>query len=169
MQESEGEGGADALRIFGDGRLGLRLVVAVVAAAAAADGDVCPEAWPDVAGGVSLEGVARAAASLPSVAMAPSVANIPSVAIIPRSVSQHRTTRPPPRTPPAPRVPRCEAEEVGGRGGWWLSPPWLDGGGASPRRQLTSSTDTNCLRRSRYWLYSSTSLWPAPCITGGGH
>lgn len=28
--------------------------------------------------------------------------------------------------------------------------------------QLASSTDTNCFRRSKYWLYNSTSLWPAP-------
>ena len=31
------------------------------------------------------------------------------------------------------------------------------------RRQFTSSTLTNCLSRSRYWLYNSTSLCPAPC------
>jgi hypothetical protein len=35
-------------------------------------------------------------------------------------------------------------------------------GGGLFRCQLVSSTDTNCFRRSRYWLYSSTSLWPAP-------
>lgn len=28
--------------------------------------------------------------------------------------------------------------------------------------QLASSTETNCFKRSRYWLYSSTSLCPAP-------
>ena len=30
-------------------------------------------------------------------------------------------------------------------------------------RQLVSSVETKVFNRSRYWLYSSTSLWPAPC------
>lgn len=31
--------------------------------------------------------------------------------------------------------------------------------------QLASSTETNCFNLSKYWLYSSTSLWPAPYKT----
>ena len=30
-------------------------------------------------------------------------------------------------------------------------------------RQLVNSVETKVFNRSRYWLYSSTSLWPAPC------
>lgn len=34
-------------------------------------------------------------------------------------------------------------------------------------RQLVSSVDTNVFNRSRYWLYSSTSLCPAPSTQSG--
>lgn len=41
----------------------------------------------------------------------------------------------------------------------------LGGGwpGAFFNCQLFSSIVTNFFKRSRYWLYSSMSLWPAPC------
>ena len=46
--------------------------------------------------------------------------------------------------------------EVGSR--WGLEQPSL----TLLLRQLVSSVDTNVFNRSRYWLYSSTSLCPAP-------
>ena len=36
------------------------------------------------------------------------------------------------------------------------------GSGSLGPRQLVSSVETKVFNRSRYWLYSSTSLWPAP-------
>jgi hypothetical protein len=33
--------------------------------------------------------------------------------------------------------------------------------------QLTSSWVMNFFKRSKYWLYSSTSLWPAPSTQSG--
>lgn len=45
----------------------------------------------------------------------------------------------------------------------------LGGGwpGAFFNCQLFSSIATNFFRRSRYWLYSSMSLWPAPSTHSG--
>lgn len=45
------------------------------------------------------------------------------------------------------------------------------GGGGWPEAffncQLLSSTEMNFFNRSKYWLYSSTSLWPAPSTHSG--
>lgn len=46
---------------------------------------------------------------------------------------------------------------------WRLEQPSL----ALLLRQLVSSVDTNVFNRSRYWLYSSTSLCPAPSTQSG--
>jgi len=46
---------------------------------------------------------------------------------------------------------------------WGLEPSSL----ALLLRQLVSSVDTNVFNRSRYWLYSSTSLCPAPSTQSG--
>lgn len=51
--------------------------------------------------------------------------------------------------------------EVGSR--WGLEQPSL----TLLLRQLVSSVDTNVFNRSRYWLYSSTSLCPAPSTQSG--
>lgn len=37
----------------------------------------------------------------------------------------------------------------------------------TPGRQLVSSVDTKVFNLSRYWLYSSTSLCPAPSTQSG--
>lgn len=54
---------------------------------------------------------------------------------------------PPPVPPPTPPLP--------------LTPPPFC------NCQLTSSTVRNCFSRSRYCMYSSTSLWPAPSTHSG--
>lgn len=133
--EGEGDGAADDRDNFGDGLAGLLVAMVVMfVGVPQTDGISCNE----------RVGVARVAVSLPSEAITPSVANIPSVAIMPISASQHRNSSP----SLAPRdVDPLYAAVLRG---WWLSPPWLSGGGASPRRQLTNSTDTNCFSLSKY-------------------